>query len=523
MAKRWFWSLAAVGTVLGCVLAMWLVQGWGGEFATKAADDLGQLVSAAFGAACCLVVAFRATGRPRVTWLAMGAGLAAWSAGEGVWSYYELWLGFPEAPFPSLADVGFLLFLLAAVVALLVFPGGGLNETRFRWGLDGVIASGSLFIVSWVIVLGKVYRTGGEDTLGLTVALAYPVGDLVLVTITLLILARSESAQRLSLGLLVTGILVLSFSDSAFAYLTATNPYRTGDLIDMGWVIGFMLLGLAAVASSGEPADGRPAIPRRASLWLPYLPLLLATAVCLPRALGPLRSGPIPSVAIVLVTAILVRQFITVADNQRLLFAMAHQAFHDPLTGLPNRALFTDRMQHALQQHERSLRPLAVACLDLNGFKPVNDTYGHAAGDQLLIRVAERLTACLGTVDTVARLGGDEFAVLIEEDLEGALLVAHRIMDAFAPPFVVNGHSLSVEASIGFIMVPAHMRVVSADALLSEADQAMYLSKRDGGGLSVVNGDPWAAQNSPPGTRSVLYVPPRPRVGGNSDAGSRRP
>ena len=184
---------------------------------------------------------------------------------------------------------------------------------------------------------------------------------------------------------------------------------------------------------------------------------------------------------------VLVRQFLTLADNRRLLTTVAaredelvHQAFHDPLTGLANRALFSDRLQHAVQLQRRDLRPLAVLCLDLDDFKLVNDTLGHPAGDQLLLRVAERLRGCLRGSDTVARLGGDEFAVMIEEGADEPLAVANRVVEAFTEPFRIDGHSLAVRASIGLASASADTAEVSAGDLLKQADVAMYAAKRAG-------------------------------------------
>ncbi len=364
-----------------------------------------------------------------------------------------------------------------------LFPGGRVAQSRFRLVLDGAIVAGSLFAVSWVSVLDSVYRAAATSHFALTVALAYPLADLVLVTMTVLVLARARTAQRLTLGLLTAGITLMSFSDSAFAYLTATDPYHTGNLIDMGWVTAFLLFGLAAASSTQEPVAPRHAgTPATTPLWLPYMPLLLATGVGAHRALPSLRSGPIPAVSLLLVIMVLVRQFTTVADNRRLLVTVAHQAFHDPLTGLANRALFTDRLERAVQLQRRELRPLAVLCLDLDDFKPVNDTFGHAVGDDLLVRVAERLIGCLRATDTIARLGGDEFAVLIEQDTDTALLAAHRVVDAFTPPFVIDGHSLRIRPSIGLATAPGDASDVSAESLLKHADLAMYAAKRSGAG-----------------------------------------
>jgi diguanylate cyclase (GGDEF)-like protein len=155
------------------------------------------------------------------------------------------------------------------------------------------------------------------------------------------------------------------------------------------------------------------------------------------------------------------------------------QAFRDALTRLPNRALFLDRVGHALARADRRPGVLAALFVDLDGFKDVNDSLGHAAGDQLLCSVAERLRGCVRAADTVARLGGDEFAILLE-DLRGrqyAARVAQRILDALSVPFNVAGRETSVGASIGIALnVPAD----TVDTLLRNADVAMYTVKDSG-------------------------------------------
>ncbi|HYT25592.1 MAG TPA: hypothetical protein VEP73_03800, partial [Actinomycetota bacterium] len=110
MAKRGLWLLAVLSVAPAGVLAAWLVEGWGGGFATRSADDIGLLGFAVFGAVCSFLAARRSSGRQRATWLAMAGGLGAWSAGEVVWCYYELWRGLPQTPFPSPADAAYLLF-----------------------------------------------------------------------------------------------------------------------------------------------------------------------------------------------------------------------------------------------------------------------------------------------------------------------------------------------------------------------------------------------------------------------------
>ncbi|WP_166398204.1 putative bifunctional diguanylate cyclase/phosphodiesterase [Rubrobacter marinus] len=159
-----------------------------------------------------------------------------------------------------------------------------------------------------------------------------------------------------------------------------------------------------------------------------------------------------------------------------------HQAFHDGLTGLPNRALFLDRLGHALARLTRNVEPLAVLLMDLDNFKVVNDSMGPEAGDTLLAEVAARVKDCVRPQDTVARMGGDEFAVLLEDvqDLKGAVRVAERVTEALEAPFPVGGRELFVSLSIG-VAVGATGGESSVE-LLRAADLALRGAKTSEGG-----------------------------------------
>jgi diguanylate cyclase (GGDEF)-like protein/PAS domain S-box-containing protein len=166
---------------------------------------------------------------------------------------------------------------------------------------------------------------------------------------------------------------------------------------------------------------------------------------------------------------------------------LRHHAFHDALTGLPNRALFMDRVQHAVARARRApASSFAVLMLDLDRFKNVNDSLGHAAGDRLLERVAERIGACVRDGDTVARLGGDEFAVLLEElaSEHEAERVAEQIQRSLSAPIPLDGHDLISSASIGVVL--ARDDAFDALSLLRRADQAMYAAKKQGRGRQVM-------------------------------------
>lgn len=158
---------------------------------------------------------------------------------------------------------------------------------------------------------------------------------------------------------------------------------------------------------------------------------------------------------------------------------LTHQAFHDSLTGLPNRALFSDRVQHALDRTLRQDEAIAVLFVDLDNFKSINDSLGHLAGDELLKIVADRLTGCLRTADTAARLGGDEFAILIEgADRRAATNVAERILEALQVPILLSGMEVRAPGSIGLAF--SEDGSARMTDLLRNADTAMYAAKEAG-------------------------------------------
>jgi diguanylate cyclase (GGDEF)-like protein len=159
---------------------------------------------------------------------------------------------------------------------------------------------------------------------------------------------------------------------------------------------------------------------------------------------------------------------------------LSHQAFHDALTGLANRALFRDRLDHALDRDAGTGTDPAVIFMDLDGFKNVNDSLGHDVGDELLREVAARLTAAVRRADTVGRLGGDEFAILIEQSnrpLDEATAMADRVLQVLRDPVRLGAKTIAVTASVGIAVGDG---MADSTGLLRDADVAMYQSKATG-------------------------------------------
>ena len=175
-----------------------------------------------------------------------------------------------------------------------------------------------------------------------------------------------------------------------------------------------------------------------------------------------------------------------VTERKSLEEQLTHQALHDPLTKIANRALFRDRVDHALAKLTRNRNSLAVLFLDLDNFKAINDSMGHAAGDKLLVSVADRLQDCLRNTDTPVRLGGDEFAVLVEtvHRSDEVAMIAERIKAVFSEPFTIDGKEVRVGTSIG--VASSSSGALNSEELLRNADLAMYLAKNQGKGNYVI-------------------------------------
>jgi diguanylate cyclase (GGDEF)-like protein len=406
-----------------------------------------------------------------------------------------------------MADVGYLtmpVFALPALLSLAVDQARPTAESgkRRAWAvfvLDGLMVVGSLFILTWASALGSVVHNGAPSTGEFVVAIAYPVTDLALVVIVVLLAVtrRVPHHLRTQLWLLGGGLVAISASDSIFAYLVSSDADVMPPATNAGFIAGPVLIAIAAMATADGPtaAAGKRAQQKveRAYLFLPYVLVALTGAVMWGQsALGGEIDATEGWVARVVLVMVLVRQIVTLVENTALLekvqAAEAQAAFraqHDPLTGLANRSLFSERLVGAMTRHRDQGSPYALVLVDLDDFKVINDSLGHAAGDRLLRAVGERLRRCVRTADTVARLGGDEFAVVLEGGLDTPTIVGQRILEALRAPFRVDGRVLTIGASLGLVEPAPDEIDLTADALMRRADGAMYVGKRRGKGVAI--------------------------------------
>ena len=464
----------------------------GGETTTRAISDLATVAVDCLAVLACGLRARRVRGTVNAMWAWLAVAFGAWGAGDVLWSYDEL-VAHRPTPFPSIADIFYLAFPVLALIGLLVRTArtrdSGAAHMRVRTTLDGLLCAASLLTLSWVTALGAVFHSPQDGPFALAVSLAYPLSDVVLLTAVTIVLARAGEGTRAPLVLLAAALGSMALADSSFAYINATSTYSTGSIADVGWFMAAVLVVLAAGEDDGRVTESRA--PRHAFTWIPYVPAALG----LGSALYSVRERHENDVAIagaVLISAILfARQFLVLRENTRLLRAVTrqseqlrHQAFTDPLTGLANRALFNDRLSHALALHKRDLRAVSVLLLDLDEFKLVNDSLGHPAGDEVLVRVAERLRAVTRAGDTVARLGGDEFAVLLEDegDIDD---MAVRVLQALDQPHAHGGRLIPARASIGTARLAPEDRPVGETEMLKRADIAMYAAKHRGRNRAV--------------------------------------
>ena len=453
------------------------VWGWQGAYATRPIDEIVSVLCLVFTAGCAGYAARFAADRRRLGWLALVIALLGWAVGEVIWAVYEARPELEHATHPAAAEIVLLFYPVGAMASLTLLT----DRIHRFWQLllDGAIVASSLFVTSWVFALDKLIREGGNSLL---TTFTHIFADVVVITTAFVMLSRARPGRRPSLNLFAGGIATIGVADIVIVFQTGVGSYHTGDLVDVTRVAGLGMVALGALTSVNESptAPAREGITSRVRLWLPYLPLPLAAAVGLGRAVGRMEHGPLLAALGILVAAVLARQFVMLVENRRLLSEVAQEAFRDSLTGLANRAQFLHRLEQAIARRGSDAAPIAVLCLDLDDFKSVNDALGHPAGDELLVRIAGRLTATLGGNGTVARLGGDEFAVLIEASVEESQAAAHRVLESFSAAIVIDGVPIAARPSIGFTVATAASSC-TVDQLLRYADLAMYAAKREGG------------------------------------------
>ncbi|HEV2139637.1 MAG TPA: PAS domain-containing sensor histidine kinase, partial [Candidatus Dormibacteraeota bacterium] len=321
---RLFLTAAIPAALCAAALTVWLGFVIGGEKVTTAVSDIGQAVPALAAAASCGWAACRAEGRLRAAWALLGASACAWGLGEVIWSYYTVVRGV-AVPFPSAADAGFLAAIPFAVAGVLFFPSAPTRgTTRARAVLDGSIVALSLLFVSWALGLGEIYRQSPAGLVEQAIGLAYPIGDIVILTVLFVAFSRSLPAQWGRLVLLMLGLGANAFSDSTFAFLTASGSFLTSSyLFSTGWIDGYLLMALAPLWPERAPAvlaeEGAMTVPRAMLPWVGLI-AVVATAVVLVATGQPMDPFlTLPAAGLVLV--LMASQALSYRDSLGLLAA----------------------------------------------------------------------------------------------------------------------------------------------------------------------------------------------------------
>jgi diguanylate cyclase (GGDEF)-like protein len=432
----------------------------------------------ASGAAAAGFAALRTRGRARVVWVSLCCAMVLSTSANLPYYAFPLLTGRP-VPFPCPVDVFWLMTYPFFVIALIAMVRQRRREDRAGDALDAMILGVSGAALMWEFVIGPVVRASGLHALAHVVAVAYPAMDL-LVFAMLVRLVVAITHKSGSMWLLLASFVALLSADMVYAIQVADGTYSFGGATDALWMASYLLIGVAALhpaarRDSRSTATGGHFISHARLAFLGGS-VLAGPALLITRPHDLVVVTCASAACFILVLARLTglnRKLLTVSRE------LETRASTDSLTGLANRRFFRSQLASAVAAHDRSKGVLAVLFADLDDFKDVNDSLGHAAGDELLQMVATRLGHAVRPSDVVARLGGDEFAVLLRSvpSPQVALLVAERVVTDLAAPLEIAGIRVHVGASVG---IAIHEAGSDPESLMREADVAMYAAKGRG-------------------------------------------
>ena len=348
-------------------------------------------------------------------WRLFALGLLGQLTGQGAFQVYDL-LG--KTPYPSIADVLYLSFYPLMLLGLLSLPVARDNGTRrARLVVDLAVVTIASSAAVIYVVLGPTLVANSGSPLQVAFSVAYPAGDMVLlVGLASLLLRGSAPSAKWALRLLAVGVVLFVVGDLVYGYITLHSSYQSGAPIDTTWMVA---LALMAVAGTTQPKVDQPEqieTSREGVSWLPTAAVAFGFGILLfsQRHEAFFPGVVMTLIAIALAALVSARQILVQRDLLAAQAQLRYQAFHDTLTGLPNRQLVLDRAERLVARGRREQVAITALYLDVDGFKQVNDRFGHAVGDALLQTVAARLTSVLRESDTVGRIGGDEFVILLD-------------------------------------------------------------------------------------------------------------
>ena len=363
---------------------------------------------------------------------------------------------------------------------LLLLPGQyRRRRDRQKLALDALIVGAGGFIAIWYLLLGPILHAPGLTGWERSFTAALPIGDLLLVlAMSTAMLRRHQPEVPAPVRLLAGAIALTVTADVSYSWAQLHGGFTGGSWPDLLWLAGCFLLVLAADQQYRRPRHPAPQRrDRNAVFILPYA-ASIAAYLLLAEQSSHLPLDPYGGMILgsaVLTLLVMARQMHALRDNREM-------AVTDGLTGLANRTLVTERLDQVAGQPVRPDRFTAVMLIDLDRFKPINDTFGHEAGDAVLIAAADALRAVIRGGDLAGRLGGDEFVAVVQglPSRETAGAVAARLLEALRTPVVFGEHVLMVEASIGVVV--RDDPYASGETLLQQADTALYAAKRAGRG-----------------------------------------
>jgi diguanylate cyclase (GGDEF)-like protein len=440
------------------------------------------------GVVVCLI-AVRRSRADRVAWASLALAIALGVVGNLVYSLAIATMA--EEPFPSVADLFYLAYYLPLYVALVALIRARVTRFHASMWLDGVVGALGAGAVSVAVLLGPALELTEGDAAAVITSLAYPVADVVLLALLAAVGAILGVRRDRTLLLLAAAILVNLVGDIVFLDLATQGIYVEGGPLDLTWLVAMTLMALAAHTSDPDPvgAPARSGSTTRVGWRVLAVPLAcnIASLLVLAADSGNTFNPAAAWLAVGCVLAALARVAITFREV-RAFNEVRQQARTDELTGLPNRRALLEEAGTVLGEAS-ARRPAALLLLDLDGFKEVNDSLGHHAGDDLLRQIGPRLRGGLRSSDLLARLGGDEFAVLLRDSgLDEAQERAERLRELILQPFQVEGIRLHVGVSIGVSTAPVPAATVQE--LLRCADVAMYAAKTGREGVHVYVPDP---------------------------------
>lgn len=496
--------------VVMCVAAvggLWLVL-----FATLAAASRGSPELARFVGSIVYMVpiaaavglsayaAGRTRQRLRIAWRLMTLSNALWLAGEATWAVL-VYRDPVNAPVPSAADIGYLLSYLVAIPAIAV--GVGLGGSGRNLGLlDALLMSAGGAALGWRLAAGPA-GAGGWSPEVLTVLL-YSVLSVSVVSVLAAALLGSTQPVPASMVVLGCAFGVAALTDAAYVYLTMHDQYAMISWLSVGWQAEAVLLCVAAaVAARRREADEKPVLDADMSALPAVVAGMILAGVALADLINVGQLRPVTVVAtLVVLLGLLVRQVTASRDRSRRTQRLRRAAMTDPLTGLHNRRFFEGMLDIEADAAARRRTPLSVLLLDLDHFKRVNDTHGHATGDIALAHVADLLRGQLHGSDVICRYGGEEFACLLPAtSARAALAAGEQILSRLRQTVLsvpTGPPDLALTASIGVATAEPQGRSLDTGRLVESADQALYRAKALGRDRVVQAGHPAAADDTVP-------------------------